>query len=347
MEVSGELTSDAIWEGDVLLQGDVVVPEGRTLRLRAGTTLSFAPRPRWSCAVFRSAPEGYPIEASSRDHCDLVVFGRLEVDGSTERPVVLGRPEDRWGGITLLGRGAARLEHARVCGAAGGDEALFQCFDDSRLELRNCVLSHARVGALAWGLSAVRVHESVVEDVGCAFLCREGSTTDLFRVRCRRVEQGVWEQDWALARLEDCRLEGCSVFGAGAYDRSRLTVVRGFLGGCRLGLIVAGDASADAFAAELRDNGVGVQTIQSARARLRRCVIASSEEQGAKFSQLSRATVEDCRFSGNRLAGIFAEDEARAAVSECEFEEPAAATATVNLGAIRSIGNRVVAMERS
>ena len=80
MEVSGELTSDAIWEDDVQLQGDVVIPEGRTLRLRAGTTLSFAPKPRWSCAVFRSAPEGYPIEASARERCDLVVFGRLIVE---------------------------------------------------------------------------------------------------------------------------------------------------------------------------------------------------------------------------------------------------------------------------
>ena len=346
MEVSGELTSDAIWEGDVLLQGDVVVPEGRTLRLRAGTALSFAAKPRWSCAVFRSAPEGYPIETSSREHCDLVVFGRLQVEGSAERPVALGRPEDRWGGITLLGRGTARLEHARVRGAAGGEEALFQCFDDSRLELRGCTLSHARVGVLAWGLSSVSAHESLVEDVGCAFFCREGSTTDLSRVRCRRAEQGAWGQNWALARLEDCRFENCSVFGAGAYDRSRLTVVRGFFGACRQGLLGASTASADALAAEFRDNRVGVQGIESARMSLKGCVVASSEEHGAKFSQSSRATVEDCRFAGNRLTGIFSEDDARVAVSECEFEEPTA-TATADRGAILSTGNRVVVVGRT
>ena len=291
MEVSGELTSDEIWEGDVALLGDVVVPEGMTLRLRAGTALSFAAKPRWSCAVFRSAPEGYPIEASSRARCDLVVFGRLEVDGTAERPILLGRPEAEWGGVTVLGRGSARVEHARASGAGGGEDALFQCFDDAELELRNCVLSRAKVGVLAWGLSSVRAHETLVEDVGCAFLCRHGSTTDLFRTTMRRAEQGVWEQNWALARLEDCRFENCSDFGAGAYDRSRLTVVRGSFEKCGRGLLAGGNGRADALAADFRDNRVGVQGHGSGRMGLK-----------------------GCRFTGEPSAGVLSENDARIAV---------------------------------
>ena len=325
MEVSGELTSDAIWEGDVLLLGDVVVPEGVTLRLRAGTALSFTSKPRWSCAVFRSAPEGYPIEVSSRERCDLVVFGRLEVEGTAERPVTLGRPEGRWGGVILLDRGSARMEHAIARGADGGEDSLFQCFDDSRLELRNCVMSDARVGVLAWGLSSVSVRESLAEDVGCAFFGREGSTTDLYRVTSRRAEQGAWGQNWALLRAEDCRFEACSVFGAGAYDRSRLTVVRGSFDCCRAGLLGASHASAEALSAEFRGNQVGVQGIESACMSLKDCALAANEEHGAKFSQLSRADVVDCRFADNRLAGLFSEDDARVSVSGCAFEEPAAA----------------------
>src|SRR6267142_959346 len=126
MRFAGELTSDAVWEGRVAVSGDVVVPPGRTLRLRAGTELVFASKPSWTCAVFRSAPEGYPIEASSRESCDLVVFGRLEIDGSAERPVRVSRPGEPWGGVVLLERGAARIEHARVFGAGAGHEALFQ-----------------------------------------------------------------------------------------------------------------------------------------------------------------------------------------------------------------------------
>lgn len=271
MEVAGELTSDGLWEGRVTLQGDVVVPPGRTLRVRAGTELFFDQNPRWSCAVFRSAREGYPIEASSRESCDLVVLGRLEIEGSAERPVRVGRPEERWGGVVLLGRAEARVAHARICGSGAGQEALFQCFDDARLELRSCALSDAAVGALAWGLSSVRAQESSVEDVGCAFLGREGSTTDLFRATIRRAERGAWTQHWALARLEDCRVEDCSVFGAGAFDRSRLSVAGGSIRSCGQGLLGATEAEVSAVGVELRGNGVGVQGIESARLRVKDC----------------------------------------------------------------------------
>ena len=304
MEAAGELTSDAVWEGGVRLQGDVVVPEGRTLRLRAGTALSFAAKPSWSCAVFRGAPEGYPIEASSREQCDLVVFGRLEVEGTAERPVLLGGPEDRWGGVVLAGRGTARLEHARLQGAAGGEDALIQCFDDSRLDLRHCVLSRARNGVIAWGLSSVAAHDTTVEDIGCAFFSREGSTTDLDRVQCRRVEQGAWGQNWGLIHLEDCRFEECSVFGAGAYDHSRLTVARGFFGSCGQGLLGATHADVKVLGAEFRSNRADIQGIESAR-----------------------MSAKGCRFSSARQTGVLTRDNARVEIFECAFAEPAAAVA--------------------
>ena len=275
MEFAGELTSDAVWEGRVAVSGDVVVPTGMTLRVRAGTELVFAPKPSWTCAVFRSAPEGYPIEASSRESCDLVVFGRLEIEGTAGRPVRVSRAGEPWGGVTLLERGEASIEHARVIGAGDAQESLFQCFDDSRLELRHCALGPARVGVLAWGLSSIRAQKSVVEDVGCAFLCREGSTTDLFDVECRRTERGVWAQNWALARLEDCRFEDCSVFGAGAYDRSRMAVARGFFGSSRRGILAATRADVSAVGVEFQDNGVGVEGIESSRMSLEDCVIGS------------------------------------------------------------------------
>ena len=86
----GELKADTVWRDQVELEGDLVVPRGKTLRLLPGTRLSSQDRPRWSCSVFRSAPEGYPIEASYRNRCDIVVLGRLEICGTRQEPVTLG-----------------------------------------------------------------------------------------------------------------------------------------------------------------------------------------------------------------------------------------------------------------
>lgn len=60
MQWMGPLEKDQVWEGDIHVSGDVVIPEGITLSLRPGTKIFFAPKPLWACAVFRSSPEGYP-----------------------------------------------------------------------------------------------------------------------------------------------------------------------------------------------------------------------------------------------------------------------------------------------
>jgi len=40
---SGVLFQDEVWSGEVHITGDVVIPEGRTLTVRAGTTITFTP----------------------------------------------------------------------------------------------------------------------------------------------------------------------------------------------------------------------------------------------------------------------------------------------------------------
>lgn len=222
--VAGELERDAVWEGDVELGGDVVVPAGVTLRVLPGARLSFSPRPRWACSVFRSAPEGYPIEASSRELCDLVVFGRLEA-----AEAAFGADGARWGGLTVLGGGRARLSGCRL---AGGEEHLAQVFDDGALEAEGCAFSDARVGVLAWGLSRVTLRGGRFERLESCVLCREGSVAELTGVSCGNARQGVWTQQWSVARLSGCSLSECSDFGAGAFERSRLLVDGGSIGAC-------------------------------------------------------------------------------------------------------------------
>ena len=73
----GILAADTEWSGEILVDGDLLIPHGTSLRIRAGTKVRFSPKPAWSCAVFRSAPEGWPIETTRRELCDIVAQGRL------------------------------------------------------------------------------------------------------------------------------------------------------------------------------------------------------------------------------------------------------------------------------
>lgn len=217
MDYSGPLKRDTTWEGVVQVGGDVVVPEGMTLRLRPGTIVGFAQRPAWSCAVFRSAPEGHAVEVTRRESCDLVVLGRLEVLGTQEKPVLLGDGGAIWGGLSCLGRGTAVVQGAVLRRA---HETLLQSFDDSRILLRECRLQEAPVGLWTFGLSKAAVEGGSIAASRCAVLSCEGSSVDLRRTSLAGSPQGCSAHDWSLLRIEQGRFGGHREHAVLALQRS-------------------------------------------------------------------------------------------------------------------------------
>lgn len=218
---AGVLERDERWEGDVRVDGDVVVPAGVTLRVSAGCRVFFSPRPRWSCAVFRSAPEGYPIETSNRELCDLVVLGRLVVEGAAAAPVTLGADDAPWGGLVALDRGAAELSHGRL--RPSGEHAV-QAFDDARVLLSSCAIERAEVGLWAMGFSRVEARDCGLRASRCGAHAAEAGRLVLARTRIEGCAQGCSAQDFATVEARGCVFAGTRDFGLSlrgrAYARS-------------------------------------------------------------------------------------------------------------------------------
>ena len=203
----GVISDDTEWSQEVLVDGDVLVPAGKTLRLAAGTAVRFAPKPSWSCAVFRSAPEGWPIEATRRELCDLVVQGQLDILGTEAAPVALGRSEEPWGGLTFLGRGCGLLRQARFQGAR---ETSLQAFDEARLDCEGCVLRGGEKGLWTWGCARVRLSSGEIAAGRWGAICCDASQVRLERVFFRGGEQGCSASGWSLVDLAGCKFEGQS-----------------------------------------------------------------------------------------------------------------------------------------
>ena len=185
--------------------------------MEAGTRVSFASRPKWSCAVFRAAPEGYPIEASEREACDLVVLGRLEAAGTPNAPILMGGGGVPWGGILFLERAAGVLRH---CVIGVKTEYALQTFDDSSLVLEDCRLGEAQVGIAARGLSCVRVSGGCVRATRCGAVACEGSRMVLDHLQIEDSPQGVCAEDWALVRVAGSRFASNRDFAVSARGHS-------------------------------------------------------------------------------------------------------------------------------
>ena len=107
--VEGNVSADATWSGEVVVDGDLVVEPGARLVLEAGTRIRFRRGDSRAAGFDRSLAE-------------MIVYGELEVRGDSAAPVVLESAEERprsgdWLGLLLMTGGSGGVEEA---GAAGG-----------------------------------------------------------------------------------------------------------------------------------------------------------------------------------------------------------------------------------
>lgn len=164
------VSADLTVEGRCRADRDVVVEPGATLRFRAGTIVEFASR---------DAARGGDFP----DRCEIVVRGRIAVDGTPDEPVVFDGGGDadpaapvgrRWHGITFHGERSRTpdsvITHARFRGAAEAVRV-----QDGNPRIENCVFDSCRIGVAAGALWNDR--NQVVEEarrprpdvVGCLF----------------------------------------------------------------------------------------------------------------------------------------------------------------------------------
>lgn len=144
---AGVITADTVWQGEVAVNEDILVPAGVTLTVRPGTTIRVV-----AAESTKTDPEYLsPLT-------EITVRGRLVVEGAEGAQVVFAGEENRpggWAGI-IVDRGAASLSGCRVTGAETGVTVI-----DGTLRLQRATLAENRYGLTAQGGKAdVAVEES-------------------------------------------------------------------------------------------------------------------------------------------------------------------------------------------
>ncbi len=114
---SGLLIQDEVWSGNTHLAGDVIIPEGITLVMLAGTVVNFASN-HSDCDTRLSLLAGL-----GEGKCNLVVQGNLRIEGEENRVVTVGeliydlkrQSKMSWSGIIFEGVNALSIvRHAKI-----------------------------------------------------------------------------------------------------------------------------------------------------------------------------------------------------------------------------------------
>jgi hypothetical protein len=143
------LVADTVWQGNVIVAEDVLVPKGVTLTVRPGTTVRVV-----SAESTKTDPEFVsPLT-------EITIRGTLRVEGSDKEPVEfvgIDAKAGSWAGI-VIDQGEAFISSCRVRNA---DTALYVI--DGSLKIADSILKDNRYGMVAQGKGAdVRLEGSRV-----------------------------------------------------------------------------------------------------------------------------------------------------------------------------------------
>lgn len=218
------LTQDTHWQGDVLVEGAVIVPPHITLTIAPGTTVHF-----------RSSSGSLPSPGV------LLVEGRLVVSGTADRPVSLlpatapALPRD-WQGIVLLGSDKRNIiEQCRIEGATTALDLIH-----SAITLNDVSISSADTG-LHLQDSLVTVRGGII--AGCLVGCDlTASELEMKSVRLMDNRAGIlaWSSSLLLA---DSDISGNDRFGLAAED-CRISIRKSSVSGNGGGIYLAGGEGA-------------------------------------------------------------------------------------------------------
>ncbi len=114
---SGRMSEDETWHGEILITGDIEIPQGVILTIEPGTTIRFTAQ-----SDDQHGEEEYSPEDPSTMHATMIsilVFGELDAQGMPDQPIVFTSDSEApgqmdWQSITVEGSGTVRLEHVTI-----------------------------------------------------------------------------------------------------------------------------------------------------------------------------------------------------------------------------------------
>lgn len=148
---AGIIAADTVWQGEVRVAEDVLVPEGITLTIKSGTVIKVV-----AAESTKTDPE-YMSPLT-----EITVRGTLRVEGTATAPVEFSGEEKKagsWAGI-IVDHGSATLAGCRML---HGETAIYVL--DGKLRLQDSAIRENRYGVVAQGeKSEVTVENSRISD---------------------------------------------------------------------------------------------------------------------------------------------------------------------------------------
>ena len=270
--VSGDITDQVIWSGNILVTGDVVVQPGGVLIIDAGTTVQFEP--------LRDTENRYWHSRS-----ELVLEGgSLIAEGTAERPIVFTsaspnfRPKEDWIGDWRgfrINDGDLSLKHFEIAFATYSMDFNDEDTRFNAYEISNGLIHDSRITGLFFDSAADRTQTATLSKVTIQDTHEDPQWTGAHDGR------GIYAQ--SPVELIDCLITRSFREGIYADDRAGITLIN----------------------SQITDNGSNGVYCEGTFVQLEGSLISGSKGDGLDVRNAG-LVVRDSTIKNNTAAGIYA-----------------------------------------
>ncbi len=208
-EYQGAYSGELLWEGIVTMAGDVLILEGGTLTVRAGTQINIVPA------------EGTKIDPEYlSSQTELLIRGKLDIQGTPDLPVrfviveTSATEEIAWSGIALDKAAESRIRYVELERA----DIAVRCVTSSP-EIKGNRIANCRYGIVAQQKSHPKILENILLDGEGGIFCWRGSNPYLLNNQITgHDEEAVFVDETSRPWLEHNMISGNTI-GLALYPR--------------------------------------------------------------------------------------------------------------------------------
>jgi len=216
--LSGILKQNELWQGEINLKGDVIVPSGVTLYITEGTLLYFPEVTDYDIDIARII-SGEKKIVSHPGICDLIIEGKVIINDARvgmKKEYVKGKVS--WGGIIVFGEADInkfRIENAKVGISVFGkgvanlkdikiidsDKGLFLA-ENSKLNSENLVIIKNVIGVDLKDKSVVNLKKGIISQNRRGIISSDNSFLNVSNTLFTKNGKAVLVKDESIAIIE-------------------------------------------------------------------------------------------------------------------------------------------------
>ncbi len=270
-KVFGRLKKDTRWNKRIIVEGDIVVPEGVTLFIEPKTEVIFTPnRSKYDFKKIISIA-GKQVNVTFDKKCDIIVFGNIKIMGYRDKPVTIGNPsfindDISWGGIILLNKNEQSLiKYTHIKYASIGILIL----DASKVRISNSKISNNRIG-INCGENAFPLIESnyINTNYSEGVVAVDNSNPIIKNnVFEKNSIAGIHLENKAKVIILNNKIKE-SKFGISCSDYSSVEIVKNTIASCDIGLILSKDVKGKIYGNHILFNTKGIRYVSKSAIEL-------------------------------------------------------------------------------